>query len=169
MPYQHIENIRSRSGEKVALLLTFENVIGLVALAAPAYAISAGWPFWLRMPVIIAAAMLGVMVTLDIGGMPFYQRVIWQVRGMLRMRMRGYHVDISDLPGVPQSALRTPVIPVGGPIQPWVAAKTHQASSKVLLVQQLVPAEQELQALQDRSLHSIIDPNEKHEASYAGV
>ena len=48
MPYDHLEEIQGRKSEKIAMFLTLENAFGLILVAFPAYLISAGMPFALR-------------------------------------------------------------------------------------------------------------------------
>lgn len=116
MPYQHIEEIQSRKSEKIALFLTVENALGLILTALPAYLISNGLPFVLRILVVGAAAFLGVIATLDVGGMTFYERMVWRVRGALRQRVGGRTIMPDQLVGSSNVRHDRPLA-VGGPIQ----------------------------------------------------
>jgi hypothetical protein len=118
MPYHHIEELRSRKNEKIALWLTAENFAGLVLVGLPIYIATSGVePFWLRMLAIIVGACLGVAVTLDVGGMALYERGLWLVRGRLRRLVRGRRVGPSQLAGV-TIELRARPLAAAGPIQP---------------------------------------------------
>lgn len=116
MPYQHIEEIQSRKSEKIALFLTVENALGLIIAALPAYLISNGLPFVLRVLIVGAAASLGVIATLDVGGMTFYERIVWRVRGALRQRVGGRTITPEQLTGG-SNVRRDRPLAVGGPIQ----------------------------------------------------
>lgn len=116
MSYQHIEEIQSRRSEKIALFLTVENATGLIIAALPAYIISAGMPLLLRILIIAAAALLGVAMTLDVGGMAFYERLMWRVRGSLRRRVGGQVLTPDALVGTATIRHDRP-LRVGGPIQ----------------------------------------------------
>jgi hypothetical protein len=116
MPYQHIEEIQSRRSEKIALFLTVENAAGLIIAALPAYLISAGMPFLLRVLIVGAAALLGVAMTLDVGGLAFYERLMWRARGSLRRRVGSQVLTPDALVGAVAIRHDRP-LRVGGPIQ----------------------------------------------------
>jgi hypothetical protein len=116
MPYQHIEEIQSRRSEKIALFLTVENAAGLIIAALPAYLISAGMPFLLRILLVGAAALLGVAMTLDVGGLAFYERLMWRMRGNLRRRVGSQVLTPDALVGAVAIRHDRP-LRVGGPIQ----------------------------------------------------
>ena len=57
MPYQQLEEIRSRKKEKVALFLTAENLAGLMVTTMPVYVATANFhSFGLRMLLLALAA-----------------------------------------------------------------------------------------------------------------
>lgn len=99
MPYQTIERLLSRRGEKVALMLTVENVAGIAALGGPVFMLAEGQPILLRAAAVLAAAVLGVLVTVETRGMIFYERVVWRARGQVRLLLKGRTVAPDDLPG----------------------------------------------------------------------
>src|SRR5688500_16942950 len=99
MPYQHIEQITERKGEKIAMFLTLENATGMIITAMPVYIVTGAMPFVLRVMLMAAAATLGIVATLDIGGMPLYERVLWRVRGVLRQRVNGRRITPEQLVG----------------------------------------------------------------------
>jgi hypothetical protein len=72
MSYRMLEELQSRKKEKVAMFLTFENIIGLILLGFPIFVGSAALPLLLRVPVVAGAALLGVLLTLDSQGLPVY-------------------------------------------------------------------------------------------------
>lgn len=117
MPYEHIEEIQSRKGEKIAMFLTLENATGLILGAFPAYLITAAMPFFLRIAIVVAAAVLGVVITLDMGGMAGYERLIWLVRGTLRRRIDPRPIRPESLAGAVVTVRWGRPLPVGGPIQ----------------------------------------------------
>ncbi len=117
--YQHIEELRSRRHEKVALLLTVENFAGLLFVAFPVYLSTTGLePYWLRMLVTIIAGVVGIGVTLDLGGLALYERLIWQIRGLIRRGLQGDRIRPPDLPGTALE-LRARPLANDGPIKPW--------------------------------------------------
>ena len=116
MPYQHIEEIQSRRSEKIALFLTVENAAGLIIAALPAYLFSAGMPFLLRILLVASAALLGIAMTLDVGGLAFYERLMWRVRGSLRRRVGAQVLTPDALVGAVAIRHDRP-LRVGGPIQ----------------------------------------------------
>ena len=117
MPYDHLEEIQSRRHEKIAMFLTLENAVGMLLLAFPAYLISVGLPFLLRVCIVVAAAALGVAVTLSIGGLTFYERLIWTVRGAIRRRIQGERIRPAQLIGATAAAQTERPLPRGGPIR----------------------------------------------------
>src|SRR5437773_11826301 len=83
MPHDMIDEIQSRKGEKVALFLTFENAAGLILAVLPAFLLSGALPWWLRILIVLAAGAVGVLATLEVGGLAFYERVTWAIRGTI--------------------------------------------------------------------------------------
>ncbi len=117
MPYEHIEQIHERKGEKVALMLTAENMAGLIIGALPIYLLTASLPFWLRAITLILSASLGVMATLDMGGMTPAARIAWMVRGTLRLRLHGTQMMPEHLPGAIPTRRQARALRAQGPIQ----------------------------------------------------
>lgn len=117
MPYEHIEQIHERKGEKVALMLTAENMAGLIIGALPIYLLTASLPFWVRAITLILSATLGVMATLDMGGMTPAGRIAWMARGMLRMRLHGTQIMPEHLPGAIPTRRQARALRAAGPIQ----------------------------------------------------
>jgi hypothetical protein len=117
MPYFQIEQIHERKGEKVALMLTAENMAGLVIGVLPLYLISGGWSFWLRATVMVLGGVLGVLATLDIGGLTPAERVIWLVRGFIRLRIYGNRITPEQLPGAAPAHREPRVLRANGPVR----------------------------------------------------
>lgn len=114
MAYQHIEELRNRKNEKIALFLTAENFAGLLAVGLPVYLLTANVEsLWLRLPAVAMAAMLGITVTLDAGGMALYERLLWLVRGRLRRLVRGCHIRPAQFTGAQHVLRRRPLAAVG--------------------------------------------------------
>ena len=117
MPYDHLEEIQSRRGEKIAMFLTLENAFGLILMAFPAYLVSAAMPFLLRVLIVLAAAALGVAATVEVGGQTGYARLLWALRGIIRRRLQGDRITPAQLIGAPAVAQADRPLPRGGPIR----------------------------------------------------
>jgi hypothetical protein len=117
MPYEQLEEIQSRKGEKIAMFLTLENAFGLVLAAFPAYLLSTNMPFALRILVVLTAAVLGIAATLDIGSMTFYEQLIWSTRGIIRRRLQGSRLTPGQFVGTSAVAHPDRPLPRGGPIR----------------------------------------------------
>jgi hypothetical protein len=118
MSYRMLEELQNRRKEKVAIFLTFENIVGLILVFFPVFlSSSGGLPLLLRAPLCLAAAVLGVALTLDVHGLAIYERALWQLRGIVRLRTRGRVITPDDLAGAvaPETAERP--LPLDGPIQ----------------------------------------------------
>jgi hypothetical protein len=89
----------------------------MMLAALPVYLVSGGMPFWLRMIALATAAALGVVATLDIGGMALYERLIWRMRGLIRRRLMGRRITPAHLAGAARPARRERVLRAGGPIR----------------------------------------------------
>lgn len=117
MTYQQLEEIRSRKREKVALFLTAENMGGLLIATLPVYIATAQFQsFALRSVLLIMAAVFGVAVTLEVAGLPMYERVLWRVRGLMRVRMSGAVLTPDQFSPTPVAA-PVQILPVDGPIR----------------------------------------------------
>lgn len=117
MPYDQLEEIQSRRNEKIAMFLTLENAFGMILVAFPAYLVSVGMPFVLRVAIVVAAATLGVVATLNIGGLTFYERLIWTTRGAIRRRIQGDRIRPAQLVGATAATRTERPLPRGGPIR----------------------------------------------------
>jgi hypothetical protein len=89
MPYDQIEELQSRRNEKVILFLTFEAVIAALAGGGLAYLVTGALPSILRLVVCLVVAGVGVGLTVEMGGLPLYQRILWWLRGALRELREG--------------------------------------------------------------------------------
>lgn len=119
MPYDQLEELAARRHEKVALYLTFENAVGLIAGALPAYLALTALPGPLRIALTILSGILGVIMTLDMAGMPIYARLLWRMRGGIRLWLRPTLITPDDLAGapVPVTTGQARALRVGGTIQ----------------------------------------------------
>jgi hypothetical protein len=116
MAYRMLEELQNRRKEKVAIFLTFENIVGLIMVFFPVFLGSSAFPLLIRGPLCIGAAILGVMATLDVHGLPIYEQVLWRARGFLRLRTQGQVITPDRLiDAVLHDAPDRP-LPVGGPI-----------------------------------------------------
>lgn len=113
MSYEHIEQIRDRADEKVALFLTAHNMLGLVIGAMPTYLLTQQMPFLVRAALILGLGTLGVIATLDVGGLPLYARLLWRIRGVLRTRSEGRRVSAEVLQGATATE-HALAMPMGG-------------------------------------------------------
>jgi hypothetical protein len=112
-----IDEIQSRKGEKVALFLTFENAAGLILGVLPAFILSGAMPWWLRILIVLAAGAVGVLATLEVGGLAFYERVTWAVRGTIAKRAEGERITPEQLIGARAVGRRDRALPIDGPIR----------------------------------------------------
>jgi len=112
-----LEELQSRKKEKVAMFLTFENIIGLILLGFPVFVGSAALPLLLRAPLVVGAALLGVFLTLEAQGLPIYERVVWRVRGNIRIRTSGDTISPDNLAGAAQTPTQERALAVDGPIR----------------------------------------------------
>jgi hypothetical protein len=117
MPHQMIDEIQSRKGEKVALFLTFENAAGLILGVLPAFILSAAMPWWLRILLVLAAGAVGVLATLEVGGLAFYERLVWAVRGSIAARTVGDQITPEQLVGARAGGRRDRALPIDGPVR----------------------------------------------------
>lgn len=117
MPYTHIEELRNRKSEKVAMFLTIENATGLLVCALPTYILTGGLPFWLRVLLMALAGTLGVVATIEIGGMAGYERLLWYGRGLLRVRRYGARVLPEQLAGTRPTARTAYPLSLTGPVR----------------------------------------------------
>src|SRR3954451_7553153 len=99
MAYRMLEELQNRRKEKVAIFLTFENIVGLIIVFFPVFLGSSAFPLIIRAPLCISAAVLGVMATLDVQGLPVYEHVVWRTRGWLRLRTQGQVITPDQLSG----------------------------------------------------------------------
>ncbi len=116
MPYPQLEELTSRKREKVALFLTAENMAGLLAVGLPAYLGTLGVAIWLRILILIAAAVLGVALTSEVNGMAFYERVLWWLRGRVRRRMTGGMIRPVEFAAAP-AVHGERALPLGGSLR----------------------------------------------------
>jgi hypothetical protein len=117
MPHDMIDEIQSRKGEKVALFLTFENAAGLILGVLPAFMLSGALPWWLRILIVVAAGAVGVLATLEVGGLAFYERLIWAARGGIAGRATGDRITPEQLVGARAVGRRDRALPIDGPVR----------------------------------------------------
>jgi hypothetical protein len=116
MPYRMLEELQNRKKEKVAIFLTFENIVGLIVVFFPVFLGTSAFPLFVRGPLCIGAALLGVAATLDVHGLPLYEQLLWRVRGYLRLRTQTSIITPQDLTGAIVADAPERALPVGGPI-----------------------------------------------------
>src|SRR3954470_11369294 len=116
MPYRMLEELQNRRKEKVAIFLTFENIVGLIVIFFPVFLGSSAFPLIIRAPLCIGAAILGVTATLDVHGLPIYEQLLWRARGFLRLRTQGQVITPDHLTGAVMLDTPDRPLPLGGPI-----------------------------------------------------
>lgn len=98
--YQHIEHLLTRRGEKVAMFLTIEHMVGGGILAGATMLVTGEIHLLVRIVIGLAAFALGMVITTEMDGMALYERVFWRVRGLVRQTMRGRVLTAEQLAGV---------------------------------------------------------------------
>ena len=98
MAYEPLAPILSRRGEKVAMFLTIENLVGILIAIAPAYLLTRPIGGIVQIVVIVGCGLLGYVATLEQHGMSFYERVFWRLRGRLRQFQHGSQISPESLP-----------------------------------------------------------------------
>lgn len=116
MAYRMLEELQNRRKEKVAIFLTFENIVGLIIVFFPVFLGSSAFPLIIRAPLCIGAAILGVTATLDVHGLPVYEQLLWRARGFLRLRTQGQVITPDHLTGAVMLDTPERPLPLGGPI-----------------------------------------------------
>jgi hypothetical protein len=140
MAYRMLEELQNRRKEKVAIFLTFENIVGLIMVFFPVFLGTSAFPLLIRGPLCIGAAVLGVMATLDVHGLPLYEHLLWRARGFLRLRSQGQVITPDHLTGVVVLDAPDRPLPIGGPIvaveRPQLLAQPGQLGVRPQLVEQ---------------------------------
>ena len=139
MAYRMLEELQNRRKEKVAIFLTFENIVGLIIVFFPVFLGTSAFPLMIRGPLCIGAAILGVMATLDVHGLPVYEQLLWRARGFLRLRTQGQVITPDHLTGAVLHDAPDRPLPLDGPIA--VVERTQLLAQ----TQQLVAGPQRLQ------------------------
>jgi hypothetical protein len=116
MAYRMLEELQNRRKEKVAIFLTFENIVGLIIVFFPVFLGTSAFPLLIRGPLCIGAAILGVMVTLEVHGLPIYEQLLWRARGFLRLRTQDQVITPDQLTGAVMLNAPDRPLPLGGPI-----------------------------------------------------
>src|SRR3712207_4848412 len=116
MPYEQLEEVRSRKQEKVALFLTAHYMAGMLCAVMPIYIATLTFPFLLRALILVTAAILGLSLTLELGGLPVYERLLWRVRGAVRIRTSSRTLTPEQFTGVPVVQVER-ALPANGPIR----------------------------------------------------
>jgi hypothetical protein len=116
MAYRMLEELQNRRKEKVAIFLTFENIVGLILVFFPVFLGTSAFPLIIRAPLCIGAAIVGVAATLDVHGLPVYEQLLWRARGYLRLRTHGQVITPELLTGAVLHDAPERPLPLGGPI-----------------------------------------------------
>ncbi|GAB4440256.1 MAG: hypothetical protein OHK0015_36020 [Chloroflexi bacterium OHK40] len=117
MPARIIEELTSRKKEKIATFLTFESIVAVLICFMPVFMISGSWPLLTRVPLCVAAAVAGYVLTVEVQGLPLYEHVQWTARGLFRLRVHGNRIGPEDLPGAVPAPDQDRVVAASGPIE----------------------------------------------------
>lgn len=112
-----IEELTSRKKEKIATFLTFESIVAVLITFMPIFMISGTWPLLTRVPVCLAAAIAGYVLTVEMHGLPLYEHVLWTARGLFRLHVHGNRIGPDDLPGAVPAPDQDRVVAASGPIE----------------------------------------------------
>lgn len=127
MPYRQIEQLDDRTQERIFWFLSLERFFALVIVCLPAYILTDGLPFGIRISGLAVAALLGGAATMEVGGLPLYIRALWDVRGMIR-RMRGGRITPEQISGRRQ-ILRGRAEELSSPIQEVADTQVYQPAT----------------------------------------
>ena len=117
MPARIIEELTSRKKEKIATFLTFESIVAVLITFMPVFMISGSWPLLTRVPLCVAAAVAGYVLTVEVQGLPLYEHVQWTARGLFRLHVHGNRIGPEDLPGAVPAPDQDRVVAASGPIE----------------------------------------------------
>ncbi len=117
MPARIIEELTSRKKEKIATFLTFESIVAVILAFMPIFMISSSWPLLTRVPLCLAAAVAGYVITVELRGLPLYEHLLWTARGLFRLKTQGNRVLPEDLPGAIPAPDQDRIIAASGPIE----------------------------------------------------
>lgn len=137
MPARIIEELTSRKKEKIATFLTFEGIVGVIIAFLPLFMISSTWPLLTRLPLCLAAAVGGYIVTLEFHGLPLYEHMLWTARGLFRLRFHGNRVVPEDLPGAIPAPDEDRIVAASGPIE--LVRRNAAFAQRSLLLPQASP------------------------------
>ncbi len=154
MPYQMIEQLRSRRGEKVAAFMTVENAVGMSVLAGPFFVMNE-LPILARVVLIVFSATLGYLITQESRGMMLCERVLWRLRGEFRLLLRGRTLAPSDLAGTRRVAVEHRAVARGGIVQKSRQHRHEKSLSTVILERQAQIVSRRNNALDDASASSL--------------
>lgn len=140
MPYQQLEELQSRRREKVAKFLTAEQLFAMMFLVVPVFIGTASFGFWVRGLLLVAAGILGLVLTLETDGMPLYGRLLWRIRGMFRLMMVGRLITPQHLAGTISEQGDRP-LPINSPIR-LIREEDLQARRRTTLVQHAPPRDE---------------------------
>lgn len=99
MPYQPLTSIFARREEKVMRFLTFEQFAVGIVFVGPALAVGRTLPLLLALPLFVAAVALTFAITLKHRGLAMHERLLWRLRGEIRLLVRGRTIGPEDLAG----------------------------------------------------------------------
>jgi hypothetical protein len=116
--YRHLENFSDQRSQKVARFLTLEMLVGVFVVVGPVFFVTQHTSPLLRALAVLLAIALGVLVTVDIGGLPLYARVLWRVRGQVRGMMTGTVLQPETLALDAAVAHTTRAVRRDSPVQP---------------------------------------------------
>ena len=132
MSYEHLEELRGRRGEKILLFLTVENLVGVIIAALPVYLATQHTHIVLRIALLAIAAAIGYGLTVEVGGLAAYERVLWRARGVLRRRMVGLRITPEQLGGGAQTVRDAQVLALDSPIRALRGRSLRRADGRAV-------------------------------------
>lgn len=97
--YGHIGQIRNRRDEAIALGLTLENLVGILLVGLPIFALTVQLPGLLRAALVLGACLLGYSATWQVGGLRLSQRLWLQGRSLLALLTLGRRINREQITG----------------------------------------------------------------------
>jgi hypothetical protein len=87
-------------------------------------------PWYLTFLITFVAGGLGLLVTLDMGGMALYERLVWWVRGYLHQKLTSARITPEDVTGGRAIGQRDAALPLGGAVRLVKRTRTSAAFSR---------------------------------------
>lgn len=118
MPYRTIKEITHLTGTQDIPFVTTKHLLGAGAGAAPCFFLfrAVGGELWVFIGLGLGAA-LGIILTLDAGGLPLAVRLVYRMRGALARRLHAQAVRYDATPMAAHTGAVEPLLPVDEPVR----------------------------------------------------